>query len=285
MSARTAVVGFAAGFLALCIFVWSWGGSWWLPVAFLSIYVLLMVTISRIRAETAVLSTELMWVNPQTILTGILGSTALSHADLAHTATLSWFNLDYRAAAMPHQLEILVGMQRTKARLQPLVPALLIAAAVAMAAALVWDLQLYYTHGAATGNVNGWRTDKGSEAWNQLQRWLHNPQPPKPNALAGMIFGAGLTLLLSALRARFIGFPLHPAAYALNMTFANDFFWGDMFVAWLIKALLLRYGGMKAYQVALPFFLGLILGDFVSGAAWSIVGTVTHINLFRTFAR
>ena len=39
------------------------------------------------------------------------------------------------------------------------------------------------------------------------------------------------------------------------------------------------------YREALPFFLGLILGDFVIGAAWSIVGTVLHVNLFRTFAR
>ena len=91
--------------------------------------------------------------------------------------------------------------------------------------------------------------------------------------------------MLAAVRARFIGFPLHPAAYALNLTFANDFFWCDMFVAWVLKALILRYGGMKVYRLALPFFLGLILGDFVTGAAWSIVGTVFHLNLFRTFAR
>jgi hypothetical protein len=57
-----------------------------------------------------------------------------------------------------------------------------------------------------------------------------------------------------------------------------------MFVAWLLKSLILRYGGMNVYRQALPFFLGLILGDFVTGAAWSIVGTVLHVSLFRTFA-
>ena len=45
------------------------------------------------------------------------------------------------------------------------------------------------------------------------------------------------------------------------------------------------YGGSRMYRQALPFFLGLILGDFVTGAAWSIIGTVLHVNLFRTFAR
>ena len=79
-------------------------------------------------------------------------------------------------------------------------------------------------------------------------------------------------------------FPLHPAAYVLNTSFANDFFWCDMFVAWAMKSLLLRYGGMRMYRQAMPFFLGLILGDFVTGAAWSLIGTVLHLQLFRTFA-
>ena len=284
MSARMAVGGFLLGFLVLCGFVWAWGGSWWLPVVFLILYLLLMVTLTRIRAEAAVLSTELMWVDPQSILTGVYGTINVSHTDLVHTATLSWFNLDYRAAGMPHELEALVGQERSHAHLRPIIPALLLAAAFAMAAALLWDLQLYYVHGAATGNVNGWRITKGSEAWNALQIWLQSPTPPLPHAWAGMVFGAGLTWTIAALRARFTGFPFNPAAYALNMSFANDFFWGDMFVAWLIKALILRYGGMKVYRAAMPFFLGLILGDFVVGAAWSIVGTVFHVNLFRTFA-
>ena len=94
-----------------------------------------------------------------------------------------------------------------------------------------------------------------------------------------------MVLLLTALRARLMVFPLHPSAYALNLTFANDFFWCAMFLAWVCKALILCCGGSRMYPQALPFFLGLILGDFVTGATWSIVGTVLHVNLFRTFAR
>jgi hypothetical protein len=99
-----------------------------------------------------------------------------------------------------------------------------------------------------------------------------------------MLAGAGVTLTLSALRARFVGFPLHPAAYALNMSFANDFFWGDMFLAWGVKSLVLRYGGIGLYRRALPLFLGLILGDYVTGSVWSLIGMAFHLDLFRTFA-
>ncbi|HZT41626.1 MAG TPA: DUF6785 family protein [Chthonomonadaceae bacterium] len=284
MSARTAICGFVLGFLALCGFAWSWGGSWWVPAAFLAIYLLIMVTLSRIRAEMAVVSSELVWINPQTILPAIAGTNSLSATDLTHVAALSWFNTDYRACGMPHELEGLVGMRRARGRLSPMVGAILLAAAVAMVSAALWDLQLYYVNGAATGHINDWRIYKGSEPWRNLQDWMQNPKPPDAHMMGGMAFGAGMTLLLSALRSRFAGFPLHPAAYAMNMSFANDFFWFDMIVAWLIKSLLLRYGGMKAYRQGLPFFLGLILGDFVTGSVWSIVGALFHLEMFRTFA-
>jgi hypothetical protein len=34
-----------------------------------------------------------------------------------------------------------------------------------------------------------------------------------------------------------------------------------LFLAWLIKLLLLRYGGLRAHRTALPVFLGLLVGD------------------------
>ncbi len=285
LSARAAVLGFLGGYLALCVFVWSSGGSWWLPLAFLGITLLITVALARIRAETAVLSTELGWISPQNILPDVVGTMGLSHMDKVHMGMLSWFNSDYRASPMPHELEGMVGVERAGGRLRPLVAVLLLGAAVAMVSALVWDLQLYYAHGAATGNVNQWRAaSKASDPWSSVANWLHNPKAGKPSALLGMLAGFAITALLTALRVRFVSFPLHPAAYVLNTSFANDFFWGDMFVAWALKTLLLRYGGMQMFRQALPLFLGLILGDFVTGAVWSLIGTAFHLQLFRTFA-
>jgi hypothetical protein len=244
-----------------------------------------MIALSRLLAETAVLSPLLAWVSPQAMLTTLGGTTALalSRADLASLGTLSWFNLDYRAPAMPHALQGMVGVRRAGGSLRPLAGVILLASAVALVAALLWDLQLYYVHGAATANVNGYRINMGKAPWWSLQGWLSNPKPSDPVALAGMGAGAGVTLLLSFFRARFVGFPLSPAAYVLNTSWANELFWGDMFVAWVFKASFLRYGGMRLYVAALPFFLGLILGDFVTGSAWSIVGTLLRLEIFRTF--
>jgi hypothetical protein len=45
-------------------------------------------------------------------------------------------------------------------------------------------------------------------------------------------------------------------------------------ISWVLKGVLLRYGGLRAHQRALPFFLGLIVGD----ASTSLVATaLSHV--------
>lgn len=284
MSARTAMLGFLGGFLLICIFVWSSGGSWWIPPVFLGLYVLLMVVLARLEGETAVLSPFLVWVDPQSILTGLAGTANLSRMDAIHVGMLSWFNSDYRAAALPHQLQGFVGQKRAGGTFHRLAAMLMLAAAISLAFALLWDLQMYYTNGAATANVNAWRIFEGSKPWNDVQHYLQHPIGPNVTAWGAAAAGAAITGLLALLRNRFVGFPLAPAAYVLNTSWANDLFWLDMLLAWILKVMVLRYGGGRGYARAMPFFLGLILGDFVTGSFWSIVSVILHLDLFRTFS-
>jgi hypothetical protein len=57
--------------------------------------------------------------------------------------------------------------------------------------------------------------------------------------------------------------------------------WCPTLLGWLIKLLLLRYGGMKAYRFAFPFFVGLILGDYVSGSLWALGGIALGVPTYR----
>jgi hypothetical protein len=50
--------------------------------------------------------------------------------------------------------------------------------------------------------------------------------------------------------------------------------WACIFLAWAAKALITRYGGAKAYRAALPFFVGLVLGEFAIGSIWGILGAI-----------
>jgi hypothetical protein len=284
MSPRSSVIGFTVGFIVLCAMTTSAGVSLWVPVAFFAVYCLIMLGLSRLHAETSVISSLLLWLSPQSTIVGLFGATRLSQVDLSRIAVLSWFNNDYRAAAMPQQIESLVGFHRAKGRAAPLIGALMLAAVVAIVAAQAWDLNLYYTFGAATGKTNGFRINMGTAPWWSLSGWLRHPSPPNPLALPAAAVGFISTVVLGLLRARFLGFPLAAAGYVLNVTWANDLFWCDMLVVWMAKALILRYGGNKIYKGALPFFFGLILGDFITGAVWSLIGMICGLDLYRTFA-
>ena len=97
--------------------------------------------------------------------------------------------------------------------------------------------------------------------------------------------GGGLvfTVLLMLLRARFLWWPLHPLGYATAQSWGMGNLWCCLFVAWACKALILRYGGFNAYRRAIPFFLGLALGDYILGSLWSILDIPTTISLYLFF--
>ncbi len=48
--------------------------------------------------------------------------------------------------------------------------------------------------------------------------------------------------------------------------------WTPFFIAWLCKVMILRYGGPRLYRSALPFFLGLVVGDFINGGLYTFLG-------------
>lgn len=81
--------------------------------------------------------------------------------------------------------------------------------------------------------------------------------------------GIGVTLALVWARANITGFPLHPLGYALCSSWTMIVFWFAALVAWGIKTLILRYGGMKLYRQTRPLFLGMILGEFAAALFWT----------------
>lgn len=86
--------------------------------------------------------------------------------------------------------------------------------------------------------------------------------------------GAAVTALLTWGRATLTWFPFHPLGYALCSSWTMIVFWFSALVAWLAKSLILRYGGMKLYRQARPFFLGMILGEFFMALVWTLAAAL-----------
>jgi hypothetical protein len=56
----------------------------------------------------------------------------------------------------------------------------------------------------------------------------------------------------------------------MSNTWYGNRAWVSLFVGWLAKGLILRYGGARLYRSARPFFLGLVMGEVFSGVFWAI---------------
>lgn len=86
-----------------------------------------------------------------------------------------------------------------------------------------------------------------------------------------MGIGGGLMILLIWARNIFLWWPLHPVGLAISFVTPAAALWFSIFLAWLLKLVILKYGGIKLYRQLLPFFFGLILGSFTSAGLWNVI--------------
>ena len=142
----------------------------------------------------------------------------------------------------------------------------------AMIAGLITTMVCYiwlgYRHGLIHGY--GWYfVNSPQYHWSWVANSINNPNPAEPLVAVFLAIGAGLTGLLALAQYRFAGWPLHPVGLGIALTNTVSIDWFGIFLAWLIKLLALRYGGIRLYRTLLPFFIGLILGTCVGvgGAA------------------
>ena len=49
------------------------------------------------------------------------------------------------------------------------------------------------------------------------------------------------------------------------------------------KWLILKHGGVKAYRRAIPFFVGLVLGEALLGCFWPIVSLVLRSSVYSFY--
>ena len=57
-------------------------------------------------------------------------------------------------------------------------------------------------------------------------------------------------------------------------------YWFSVFLGWLVKLIIVKQSGLKFNQKAAFFFLGLILGDYITAIGWSLIGVVFNVDTY-----
>ena len=281
MRYRTAVLCLIGGMVTLMVYCGYLGMSQWLVPLFFGLYFMIAVALTRMRAELGPPLHAIVLVNPQVVLVAALGTRRLGTANLTMFSLFYWFNRFNRSHPMPHQLEAFKSAERTGASTRRLFWAMMIALIVGVVVTFWIFPYTLYKYGAATaGELLG----AGWQAYNSLGGWLQHPQPP--DAVGGSVIGISFlfSIGLAWMRARFLWFPFHPGGYILGVSSGTiDVYWFALFACWSIKLLVLRHGGVKAYRKIVPFFMGLVLGDFIVGCYWGLLSIIIGTPLYTTW--
>lgn len=75
---------------------------------------------------------------------------------------------------------------------------------------------------------------------------------------------ASISVVLTILRQLFSGFWFHPIGFVLSSTHMVEMTWGSILFAWIIRSLVLKFGGATAVRNRLqPFFVGAFIGAVI----------------------
>jgi hypothetical protein len=265
-----ATLGASIGFIALVCFTWWAGLSPMVGAAAFAIYFALALAVSRIRAELGPPVHDLHFSGPDHMLTRAFGTTAFTARDLTVLNFFYWFNRAYRSHPAPFATETLKSAKDVGASQKTYFWGTVIAGAFAGFVTLWGYLYLAYDFGAS-GKMRG-GTGFAGEAYNRLNGWMVTPQAPNGIANGAMGVGFVFCALLMIARTRLAWFPLHPIGYAISGSWSMNLVWMPLLFAWILKGLILRYGGVKLYRQLMPIFLGMILGQCLTGPLWHLIG-------------
>ncbi|GAB4463092.1 MAG: hypothetical protein OHK0029_31160 [Armatimonadaceae bacterium] len=280
ISYRTAWIGLVVSFGALVLFGRALGMPFGFALLFFGVFLLVVIGFSRIRAEAGVPWGYGPPMNVNGFVVDALGTANWSKEALGGFSSVVWMDADYRSTQMPYQIEALKIGDAARIAARRLTVALAIALVIGIASAWISQLAIYYHFGGDNGLQ---RTNVGDKFPKQLENWLSNTKPTDWGRIAAVGGGAGVVWLLAWVRTIYTAFPFHPIGFVVSTTWTMQWLWLPMFIGWLCKSILLRYGGMPAYRGALPFFLGLVLGDYTISGALALFYTFTDVPGYRTF--
>jgi hypothetical protein len=86
--------------------------------------------------------------------------------------------------------------------------------------------------------------------------------------------GFAIATILQIMRLRFAWWPLHPVGFLMLPTTPIDMLWFSICLGWLCKTFVLRLGGARVYQRAMPWFLGIIMGECLAAGAWITISII-----------
>ena len=279
ISYRGAVFGIVGGLAVMTVWLNAAGIPLWVVPLFLAVAFLLFIALSRIVVEAGVALVRAPLIAPDFIMASMgvsrLGGSGLTGLAYCYpwTADIVTFPMASCANNLKLIEETVAGPQR-----RPFFWAMMGGILVTLLSSFWIVIYLSYSYGGI--NLHDWWWRASSEfPLTYLAQMLKSQATTDFWGWMFTFFGAGMMWILMICQLRFVSWPLHPLGLAMGGTvFTSGVMWFNVFLAWLIKGWVLKYGGSAAYKSLRSFFLGMILGAFVVSGTWLLIDHFTGMT-------
>jgi hypothetical protein len=278
MSYRAAVLLLAAAMGFLVYFNGKGGMPVPIALGWMADFLLLGLAVTRIRAQLAPPAFELWNTGPNVALPMVIGTKAMS----PQAQGMMWITypvtLEFGNNPQPWSLEGLKLVEPERTGRRRFVWALVAITPVVILSAFWAVLHITYKVSVFSNPDPGARDHVLAVPY-YLSNALENPSGPNYSGLGAVAAGMATTVALMAMKMRFLGWPLHPVAFPIASAWVMDAYLPAIFITWVIKVAIMRYGGLRLHRLALPFFLGLIIGPAVVTLLRTIIASVLDVPL------
>jgi len=254
------------------LMTWCWwfglpaGAAVLLPVSFL----IIMLVTSRLVCQGG-LPYFTLTAAPSDGLMGLFGTSFFGSAGIAATAVMQKVMfLDMREAVAPTLFHGSKIRQEAKQRNLVLV-AIGLTLVLALATAFITMLFLGHKYGLRELGLD-WATQTVLANYENAQRLVDQPTGPNQWLITYAGFGALVMFVLIYCYYKLPWWPLHPLGYLAAYSAGMKILWFPFFIGWLCNHLVLHYGGTSLFNKVRFLFIGLILGDFLMGGVYAVVG-------------
>jgi hypothetical protein len=284
VSYRWAVLGFAASFVYLVGFCIAAGARPLLGAAMIGLIITYYIVWTRLRAETGLGFVSYPF-GVDRILSVPSGGAVFRLREIILLYDLRWaYYPGYGQSAevlTGNALDALKIADSARVPARRLMASMLLGLLISLAVATyvimtgMYHYGLQNTRANALTPISGWLGPQLRIIGSRISDMSTNPTTTDPNGILAFSVGVVVTLALGALRQRFWWWPFHPIGYLAASCWPMQVLWMPYFVGWLLKTLVVRYGGLRLYRRTIPLAIGLIVGDFVNQGIWVIVAVIS----------
>ena len=234
-------------------------------------YLVVAIGLTRLVVEAGLLMVHTGWM-PLGPISGLLPSGTIPPSSIVPSWVIGGALMtELRGFLLPSFVQSFKLAHDQKIAARPLMALIAACIAVSFGVAIWTIVHMGYDYGGLTLQ-NWWARGPGAQAPAQnAAQMIKGGQDDLILNWGWTAVGVAVTMLLITARARFSWFPLHPLGYIIFTPFAIVTLSFSIFLGWLAKTLITKFGGTPAYRAALPGFLGLALGDITMMIFWVAV--------------